>query len=193
MNAFRIGITIPMVASEKFDLKEIVPIFHKWIQGQLLAGHLLIDVADYMHVENGPGVVLVSHEANIGLERKNGQFSLTYLRKRPFGKAFQDRTAIVLQSALAAATLLQKDLSGAAFPTDHLQLRIVDKLNAPNNEDTLRQLLADLQSVFGKIFERSVRVDHHPDPLKHFEVMVETGSSANIADLMPRASVAAAT
>ena len=31
--------------------------------------HLLIDVADYAHVPNGPGTVLVAHEANIHIDR----------------------------------------------------------------------------------------------------------------------------
>ena len=37
-----------------------VPIFHSWIQAQAVPEHLLIDVADYAHVHNGPGTCLIT-------------------------------------------------------------------------------------------------------------------------------------
>ena len=46
------------------EITDLVPLFHSWIQTHALADHLLIDVADYAHVHNGPGIVLVSEEAN---------------------------------------------------------------------------------------------------------------------------------
>src|SRR5439155_22795437 len=103
---------------------------------------------DYLHVEGGPGVVLVSHEANIGLDGKVGECGLSYLRKSRwtsgFGASFSDRVATVLGSALAAANLLQRDLPQVSFRTDRLQLRIADKLNAPNDTDAARKILPQL-------------------------------------------------
>ena len=45
-----------------------IPIFHRWIQESRLADRLLIDVADYRHVANGPGVLLIGHEAHYALD-----------------------------------------------------------------------------------------------------------------------------
>jgi hypothetical protein len=61
------------------SLKDLVPIFHGLIQRRALAGHQLIDVHDYSHVANGPGILLVAHEANINFDGR----SLTYIRKQP--------------------------------------------------------------------------------------------------------------
>jgi len=42
---------------EDVDLEPLIPVFHNWIQGQVFE-ELLLDVADYRHVHEGPGVVL---------------------------------------------------------------------------------------------------------------------------------------
>ena len=51
---------------------EFVPVFHSWIQLKTVPDHMLIDVADYSHVKDGPGTLLVAHEANIYLDRFDG-------------------------------------------------------------------------------------------------------------------------
>ena len=53
--------------------------------------HLLIDVADYEHVPNGPGTVLVSHEANIHLDLADGRPGLLYIRKQPLKGDLRER------------------------------------------------------------------------------------------------------
>ncbi len=58
---------VPSVAPDAF-----VPVFHSWIRDNALPGHLLIDVADYAHVPDGPGTLIVSHEANIHLDQEDG-------------------------------------------------------------------------------------------------------------------------
>ena len=63
MDSSRIGIKL-FLANPKVHLEDVVTVFHSWIQQQALAGTLLIDVADYLHVPTGPGIVLVAHEAN---------------------------------------------------------------------------------------------------------------------------------
>ena len=45
--------------------QDFVPIFHDWIRDQSLANLVLFDVADYAHVPESPGIVLVTHEAQL--------------------------------------------------------------------------------------------------------------------------------
>ncbi len=40
-------------------LDDFIPLFHRWIQEQAIDGHLLIDVHDYSHIQQGPGILLV--------------------------------------------------------------------------------------------------------------------------------------
>jgi len=70
---------------------EVVPVFHNFIQTHGVPDHLLIDVADYEHVPNGPGTVLVSHEANIHLDLADGRPGLLYVRKQPLKGDMRER------------------------------------------------------------------------------------------------------
>ncbi len=80
-----------------------------------LAEHMLIDVADYAHVPDGPGILLVSDEANIYFDRFDGRLGLTYSRKRPIEGTFADRLAAVVSYARQACELLEASpvLNGA--------------------------------------------------------------------------------
>jgi len=65
-------------ASVKLD--EFIPVFHRWIQKHAVDG-MLIDVADYGHLPQGPGVVLVAHEADYFMDTMEGPLGLLYNRK----------------------------------------------------------------------------------------------------------------
>src|SRR5450755_4649168 len=43
------------------SLEPLIPVFHGWIENRAAEDELLIDVADYIHVPAGPGVVLIGH------------------------------------------------------------------------------------------------------------------------------------
>src|SRR5882724_7078916 len=79
------------------DLGAAIPVFHRWIQDRVCP-EMLIDVADYRHVPNGPGVMLIGHEANYSLDQTKGRLGLLYSRKQAGGDARQN-----LQQAYTAA------------------------------------------------------------------------------------------
>ena len=45
LNAIQLSFKIPLVSGAPLVLREVIPVFHTWIQQQALPG-LLIDVAD---------------------------------------------------------------------------------------------------------------------------------------------------
>src|SRR5260370_9089492 len=68
------------------DQGEAIPVFHCWIQDRVCP-EMLIDVADYRHVPNGPGVMLIGHEASYSLDNTKGRLGLLYARKQSGGEA----------------------------------------------------------------------------------------------------------
>src|SRR4051812_16123636 len=42
------------------DVEALIPVFHRWIKQRALP-ELTIDIANYGHVPQGPGVVLIGH------------------------------------------------------------------------------------------------------------------------------------
>ena len=62
MEVHRLGIKFFAADPVSIRLEDFIPIFHGWIQKQMLDGHLLIDIHDYSHIHHGPGILLVAHE-----------------------------------------------------------------------------------------------------------------------------------
>src|SRR2546423_3495394 len=113
-------------------LEDFIPIFHGWIQKQNLSAHLLIDVHDYSHIHQGPGILLVAHEGNFSIDMSDGRPGLLYHRKTPTALAAADHAAAILKSALQAVRLLEKD-ARLRFSMDEFVIIANDRLTAPND------------------------------------------------------------
>ena len=93
------------------NLDNVIPIFHDWIRDQK-TDHLLIDVVDYRHVHNGPGVILIGHEGDYAIDAAKGRTGLLYTNKRSrsdedYSKpqdALQNRLFKSVQALLHAVT-----------------------------------------------------------------------------------------
>jgi len=86
---------------EEVDLEPLIPIFHDWIQNQVGEG-LLLDVADYRHVDAGPGVVLIGHEGNYSVDNTDNRLGIRYTRKAALDARNQDRLKQAARTDLTA-------------------------------------------------------------------------------------------
>jgi hypothetical protein len=192
MNPYRIA--IKFFLQQPIDAETLIPVLHRWIQEQSLSGHLLIDVARYEHVSDGPHIVLVGHEANISLDDMDGKWGLMYQRKRPMDGAFEQRFGAVLAATLEACSKLETEpeLAGSVkFKTDEFDLKILDKLEAPNEPGTLKQLEPAIQSVVEKVFAAKGKLEQRVDAVRPFEVRIKFEKTAAMMDLIDRSAVAA--
>jgi len=139
MDLFKFGVKIFIDGSLDKELGEFIPVFHGWIQGQSIEGHLLLDVHDYSHVPHGPGILLVAHEGNFSLDESGGRCGLVYYRKQPAGAGSVSALCSVFTSVQAAARLLEEN-SGVKFNIDSFEVFANDRLIAPNNSESARLL-----------------------------------------------------
>jgi len=65
------------------DLELFIPVFHEWIQKDKISNHVMVDVADYKHIPDGPGIMLIAHEGNFSIDLEDGEAGLLYTRKQP--------------------------------------------------------------------------------------------------------------
>ena len=133
------------------DLQPYSAIFNRWIQEKAVADELLIDVADYRHVPDGPGVVLVGHEANYSLDNAEGRLGVLYNRKAPVTGTPGQRLAQAVGAALRAAQRLAAD-PGLRVSGQSLQLIVNDRLLAPNTPETLAEMQPELTAFFDKLY-----------------------------------------
>jgi hypothetical protein len=180
-------------AAWTLDESVFVPVFHSFIQTHALSDHLLIDVADYTHVPDGPGTMLVAHEANLSMDHSVGSFGLMYQRKQPIpgADAFGDRLAAVFGHALRAAARLEEEPSLAGrlkFRTQEVAFRINDRLHAPNTRETYEQVAPALREFFAELYRGSeVAIEQaKTSPLQLFQVNIKASRPPAIADLLQR-------
>src|SRR5271170_2411418 len=182
MDAFKIAIKL-FAARDVFGPSDFVPVFHRWIQTQALADHLLIDVADYAHVPAGPGTVLVTSQANLYTDRAENRLGLLYARKLPLEGTFQVKLRTVFAQALKAAALLEAEPSLAGrltFRTDEWLIRIQDRLLAPNTPETFAAVKPDIEALAGPLYGGKVQISHKQSPLTLFEATVKSGESPSL-------------
>jgi hypothetical protein len=144
----RIGAKIYAQNPDVIDLPAYVPIFHGWIQRKILDG-VPIDVADYAHVPDGPGIMLIGHEADRSLDLGEGRPGVLYQRKRDGEGSLEDRFAAAITAADGIADELEADAAagGVAFGRDEILLKVTDRRLAPNDDTTLDALRPAIEAA----------------------------------------------
>jgi hypothetical protein len=140
--------------AQDLDLDPVIPVFHSWIQQQV-ADELLLDVADYRHVQAGPGIVLIGHEADYNLDNADNRLGVRYNRKAVLDGNNQDRLAQAAIASLAACQRLQQDtrlIGKINFNGQDIEIFFNDRLLAPNNVATREALRPELQTFAEKLF-----------------------------------------
>ena len=173
-------------SAKGFDPESVIPVFHRWIKDRVLP-ELTIDVANYGHVPEGPGVVLIGHGSDYFLDEGEGRLGLLHNRKRA-GFAPGERLSDLARRALHAAVLLEKDLGGKlAFATNELLFRINDRLAAPNTDATFAAVKGELEELGKQLFAGPFEVQRVGGPKELFAVRFRSGASAPLATLLERA------
>ena len=159
----------------------LLPIFQGWIQTHAVEDHLLIDVADYEHVPDGPGTVLVAQEANFSMDSANGRPGLLYQRKQALPGTFAERLPVIFRHTLLAAARLEQN-PGLKFKTDEMLFRIADRLLAPNTAETFSAVKPELEGFLPRFFGPSASLSLEPSsaPRELFEVTIKSTTSATV-------------
>ena len=151
MDAHKISIKFYATPDSQVSEREFVPVFHSWIQLHAVSDHLLIDVSDYAHVHNGPGILLVAHEGNVGLDVSDGRPGLLYYRKTPSALSDVEHMGAIFRAAIQACRLLEK--ARIQFNFNEFIVITNDRLHAPNDENTFAELQPIVSAALRQAFE----------------------------------------
>jgi hypothetical protein len=165
-----------------------IPVFHRWIKDRLLP-ELIIDVANYVHVPEGPGVVLIGHGSDYFMDQGEGRLGLLHNRKRA-GLPPDERLGDLARRTLHVAALLEKDaaLSGKLrFATHELLFRVNDRLAAPNDDATFASVRSEIEALAKRLFAGPVEIARVGGPKELFSVRVTGQAGASVATLLERA------
>src|SRR5574341_944993 len=97
MDLQKINVKFFVAQPDQVPLTTFIDVFHSWVQA---SDGTYYDVADYSHMNAGPGIVLVAHEANISMDETGGRRGLLYNRKQPLQGSNQEKLRWVFRAAL---------------------------------------------------------------------------------------------
>src|SRR5215216_467906 len=188
MNIQHINVKFFIQSPESVNLADYSAVFNTWIQKHALE-ELLIDVADYLHVHNGPGLILIGHEADYSLDNRAGRLGLLYNRKGQLEGTTQEKLAQAVRAALTAAQLLEKE-NGLRFNGSEVQVIINDRLLVPNTQESFAVLEPEVKAFFDKLFgDAEFTLAHHNDPRERFTVNVKAEANFGVETLIKNLSM----
>ncbi|KAA3661686.1 MAG: hypothetical protein DWQ04_15710 [Chloroflexi bacterium] len=183
----RINVKFFVENDESLDLMAVGAVFHRWIQTAAVPGRLL-DVADYKHVPQGPGILLVGNDGDYGLDLGNGRSGLLYTHKREWpGDGLHERLRLTWQRALQATVLLADEPALALdFRADEVEIAFVDRLHLPNTDEVLTAVYDEIVSLLRELTgDESVSIARSEgDVRRPFTLHVSIPSSPTLADLL---------
>ena len=182
----RINVKFYLQEPESLSAQEAFRIFNSWIPAT--PDEILIDVADYSHLAEGPLTLLVGHEANYILDNHSAELGLLYSRKQPADGDLTERLASAFKAALAACRRLEDEpsLTGKVkFRSDDVLLVANDRLNATNDEAGEKALRAALSPVLAQLFAGAeYAVVRDPDPQLRLNLRIRCQTDADTATLL---------
>lgn len=166
-------ITVPKRLGVKFSLKQqptlqpedILPIFQRWIQEHAIEG-MLIDVIDYKHVPDGPGIVLIADEFDLAYDLADGEIGLYFVRKRELPESLNPALRLVFSHALAAARALEAEAPGdIVFDFNSAKISFLDRIHYRNEPQVFESVRETLTETLSEIFGEAVLISRlYDDP-----------------------------
>lgn len=136
-----------------------IAVFHEFIREKSVEG-ILIDVADYAHVPEGPGVVLIGHDVDYSIDLNEGRAGLLTVGKRLAGGSVSDHLEDTVRKGLLAMKAVHANGStGLQFSAGSMKLQIVDRLEAPNTDAGFAKFEPELESLATRLYGDGASVE----------------------------------
>jgi len=166
-------------------LTDFIEIFHSWIQATDGIYH---DVADYSHVQAGPGILLVAPDAHVSIDETGNRRGLVYGQKSMLVGSNREMLRYVLRAALKNCRKLEGEpaLQGKLrFAANEAVITVNDRLLGVNSEASFDAIKGDIAAAATQLFggaALSMERDH--DPRQRLNVYVKTLARISVAQAL---------
>ena len=144
MDIQKFGIKLFFQQNGSYPYRNFIPELHRWIQKDSVPDHMLIDVVDYSHISDGPGIILVAHEGHFSLDQENYNPGILYMRKTDIRGSFENRFNKVLSTTILVAQLLIKNKIDKGLAISQKSLRFISNdRRLADNIDANQKLYTD--------------------------------------------------
>ena len=184
----RLGVKISLKQPTSLTPADILPIFQRWIQERRVEG-MLIDVIDYKHVPEGPGVVLIADEADFAYDLTDGRTGMNYIRKRGLPGDLAAALRMGFRGAFTAARALEAEAPGdIVFDFSRAKISFLDRMSYRNRPAVFEQSRATLTELLRQIYGAQVEISRqYADPRALFAVHCQVkAASVDPEEVMAR-------
>lgn len=186
MDLQKINVKFFAAEPNKVPLTDFIDIFHGWIQATDGVYH---DVADYSHMQAGPGIVLVADDANVSIDETGNRRGLLYSQKGKLSGSNIEKLSTVLRSALENCQRLEQDpaLRGKLrFVGNQLEILVNDRLVAPNTRDAFEEIKPEIDFLARRLYSTTnfTLLRNHEDPRHRLNVTLSTPLSFETKTLL---------
>jgi len=159
--------TVPLV--------DFIEVFHGWIQATDGIYH---DVADYSHMQAGPGIVLVANDANVSVDETENRRGLLFSQKSPLSGSNLERLRTVFRAALENCRKLEDEpaLRGKLrFAANEAVVSLNDRLPGLNSQQAFDVLQGEVEALAKQLYgDAEVRFERDADPRQRLNVRLKT-------------------
>ncbi len=167
-NLQRINVKIFTPSPSDMELEPFLAILHNWLG----KNEDWLDIADYIHMINGPGVVLFGRICFVSFDNTDGDPGVLYGHRFGLPGSLKDRIQTVLDNAIITAQEIVCDPlcpSELQSQAQKLEISINDRGQAPNTAETAEVLEPVVQEVLEQRFGKGgFEIQRIEDPKRLF-------------------------
>ena len=186
MELQKINVKVFTAEPNNIPLTDFIDIFHNWIQA---TDGVYLDVADYSHMQAGPGIVLVADDANVSIDETGNRRGLLYSQKGKLSGSNLEKLSTVLRSALENCQRLEQEpaLRGKLrFVGNQVEILVNDRLVAPNTSDAFEEIRPEIDFLARRLYASTnfTLLRNHEDPRHRLNVTLSTPLSFETKTLL---------
>jgi hypothetical protein len=170
-------------------LTDFIEIFHSWIQATDGVYH---DVADYSHMQAGPGIVLVAKDAHVSIDESGGRRGLVYSQKAVLVGTPRDMLRHVFRAALKYCRQLEAEpaLRGKLrFVENEAVISLNDRLLGANSSPSFDAFKQAIEAFAKQLYGGAdVNFERDAEPRRRLNVHMKTCASVDLAQALDNLS-----
>jgi hypothetical protein len=177
MDLQKLSVKVFVEQPDSIPLTDFIDIFHGWIQASDGDYH---DVADYSHMQAGPGIVLVANNANLSIDETENRRGLLFSQKGRLEGSNQEKLRSVFRAALESCRKLEEEpaLRGKLrFLLNEVAISVNDRAVATNSMDAFAELKAEVASMAPEFFgDAQFDFERNDDPRQRLNLRVKSSA-----------------
>jgi hypothetical protein len=185
MDLEKLNVKLFVEQPNRVPLADFIEIFHGWIQA---ADGVYHDVADYSHMQSGPGIILVANDANVSIDDGGNRRGLLFSQKSRLSGSNQERLRTVLRSALENCRRLEEEpaLRGKLrFTANEAVIFLNDRLLGANSVEAFDEIKGDIEVVASELLGGAkFTVDRQSDSRQRLNIYVKSPATMSSAQAL---------